>query len=169
GGEGGTGKSQVIKAITCSLKIMERLQELALLAPTGAAADNIDGSTIHSALGMKVEGSFQRANRETTKVSKRIQALQSIWSQKSILIIDEISMVDQAWLGRINRQCAFLRQQEGFTTQIFGGLSIVILMGDFFQFPPVNHGAKPLWKKNNDIMNEEGKMVWERFNNVIML
>ena len=78
GGEGGTGKSQIIKAITCSLQIMGRFQELALLAPTGAAADNIDGSTIHSALGMKVEGLYQRVNKEMTKVTKQIQALQNI-------------------------------------------------------------------------------------------
>jgi len=98
-----------------------------------------------------------------------MQALQRVWSQKSILIIDEISMVDQAWHGKINQRCAFLRQQEDPMTKMFGGLSIVILMGDFFQFPPINFGAKALWRESDSRLDEEERMVWERFQSVIIL
>jgi AAA domain len=54
GGEGGTGKSQIIKAIVAGLRILKRDQEIILLAPTGAAADNIGCNTIHTALGMTI-------------------------------------------------------------------------------------------------------------------
>ena len=78
GGKGGTGKSQIIKAISYSLQIMECLQELAILAPTGAAADNICGSTIHSALNMEVEAFSRKVDSVTIKVTKRMQALQRV-------------------------------------------------------------------------------------------
>ena len=53
--------------------------------------------------------------------------------------------------------------------QMFGDLSIVILMGNFFQFPPINFGAKALWRESDSRLDEEGRMVWERFQSVIIL
>ena len=54
-------------------------------------------------------------------------------------------------------------------TQMFGSLSIVILMSDFFQFPPVNLGAKPLWRVSESSSDQEGKIIWERFQDIIIL
>ncbi|KAH7108788.1 hypothetical protein EDB81DRAFT_609597, partial [Dactylonectria macrodidyma] len=51
GGEGGTGKSRVIKAIVAGMDLMMRKHEVILMAPTGAAADNISGNTYHTSLG----------------------------------------------------------------------------------------------------------------------
>ena len=53
--------------------------------------------------------------------------------------------------------------------QLFGSLDIVILMGDFFQFSPVNGGARALWQAPQNPAEEEGKVVWESFKDVIML
>ena len=91
---------------------MEYLQELTILVLTRVVADNIYRSTIHLALNMEVEAFGQKANSVIMKITKQMQMLQRVWNQKSILIIDEISMVDQAWLGKINQQCAFLQQRE---------------------------------------------------------
>jgi hypothetical protein len=51
----------------------------------------------------------------------------------------------------------------------FSGLPIVILMGDFFQFPPVR--GPPLWKNPRYANDEDavGKLLWHRFQNVIIL
>ncbi|KAH9203038.1 hypothetical protein DL95DRAFT_180650, partial [Leptodontidium sp. 2 PMI_412] len=45
GGEGGVGKSQIIKAIVAGMDLICRKEEVILMAPTGAAADNISGNT----------------------------------------------------------------------------------------------------------------------------
>ena len=52
GGEGGVGKSQVIKAIVRGMDLIRRKDEVILMAPTGAAADNIGGNTYHTSLGI---------------------------------------------------------------------------------------------------------------------
>ncbi|KAH9855421.1 hypothetical protein C2E23DRAFT_866600 [Lenzites betulinus] len=50
GGMAGTGKSQVLKALTKFMALRNELYRLMILAPTGSSACNIDGSTYHSAL-----------------------------------------------------------------------------------------------------------------------
>jgi CO dehydrogenase nickel-insertion accessory protein CooC1 len=51
-GEGGTGKSQIVKALIAVLTLLNRHHEIMVTAPTGSAADNIDGNTYHTALGL---------------------------------------------------------------------------------------------------------------------
>ncbi|KAJ5343447.1 uncharacterized protein N7506_003271 [Penicillium brevicompactum] len=157
-GEGGTGKTQIPRAIEAALGILGRKQEIILTAPTGAAADNLGGNTYHTSLGINL--SYKAA------VSTRVRGL---WAQKTILVIDEMSMVDLKMLSVINNQCKVARSLPRSSPELFGGLPIVILMGDFFQFPPV-HGP-PLWKKprygNDD--DAAGRLIWRRFENVIIL
>ncbi|KAL6229760.1 hypothetical protein BDW75DRAFT_245436 [Aspergillus navahoensis] len=54
GGEGGVGKSQIIKATTVAMDLLHRKNEIILMAPTGAAADVIGGSTYHTSLGISL-------------------------------------------------------------------------------------------------------------------
>jgi hypothetical protein len=84
-------------------------------------------------------------------------------------VIDEMSMIDLKMLSVINNQCRLARSLSRSSPDLFGGLPIVILMGDFFQFPPVR--GPPLWK-NPRYGNDEdaaGQLLWHRFQNVIML
>lgn len=53
-GEGGTGKSRVIKAIVAGMDLMMRKHEVILIAPTGAAADNISRNTYYTSLGISI-------------------------------------------------------------------------------------------------------------------
>jgi hypothetical protein len=53
-GEGGVGKTRVIKAVELGFELLRRKDEVILLAPTGAAAYNIGGRTIHTALSIDV-------------------------------------------------------------------------------------------------------------------
>jgi hypothetical protein len=62
-GEGGVGKTRVIKAVELGFKLLQWKDEVLKLAPTGAAAYNIRGRTIHNALGIDI---FDRA-RQTIK------------------------------------------------------------------------------------------------------
>jgi hypothetical protein len=51
-GEGGTGKSWIIDAVRLGMKLLERDQEVLVIAPTGNAAKHVQGSTIHTGLDM---------------------------------------------------------------------------------------------------------------------
>ncbi|KAL4888047.1 hypothetical protein BDV59DRAFT_196793 [Aspergillus ambiguus] len=53
------------------------------------------------------------------------------------MIIDEVSMIDLSTLSTINSHCKSARSLVRTSPDLFGGLPIVILMGDFYQFPPV--------------------------------
>jgi hypothetical protein len=128
GGEGGVGKSQIIKATTAAMDLLHRKNEIILMAPTGAAADVIGGSTYHTSLGISLNR-YQR-----TGVGQRVRRL---WTQKTIMFIDEVSMVDLSALSIINTHCKIARSLERSSPDLFGGLPVVILMGDFYQFPPV--------------------------------
>ena len=160
GGEGGVGKSQVIKGIVAGMDLLHRKNEVILMAPTGAAANNISGNTCHTSLGISID-----RTKETT-VSSRVRRL---WSRKTIMIIDEVSMMDLSMLSTINRQCKIARSLDRSSPDLFGGLPIVILMGDFYQFPPVRGPA--LWQEPRKGKDEDanGRIIWHQFTNVIIL
>lgn len=158
GGEGGVGKSQIIRAIVAAMDLIYRKEEVILMAPTGAAADAIGGNTYHTSLGISLNR-YRRGG-----VSPRVRKL---WSRKTVMIIDEISMVDLAALSIINTHCKVARSLERSSIDLFGGLPVVIFMGDFHQFPPVQGQA--LWKLPRNDLEQDGKLIWSQFQQVIIL
>jgi hypothetical protein len=158
GGEGGVGKSQIIKAIVAGMDLLRRKHELILMAPTGAAADLIGGNTYHTSLGISLNRS--RAAAKGLRVRR-------LWSRKTIMVIDEVSMIDLSTLSAINSHCKSARSLDRTSPDLFGGLPIVILMGDFYQFPPVR--GQPLWKPPQNDADTDGRLIWHRFSQVIIL
>lgn len=158
GGEGGVGKSQVIKGIVAGMDLINRKDEIILMAPTGAAADMIGGNTYHTSLGISLDRSRKK------NMTARIRRL---WSQKTIMIIDEVSMIDLSTLKSIEVHCSNARSLPSTSPDRFGGLPVVILMGDFHQFPPVR--GQPLWKTPRDDGEQDGKHLWNQFKEVVIL
>ncbi|XP_044717313.1 PIF1-like helicase domain-containing protein [Hirsutella rhossiliensis] len=101
------------------------------VAPTGVASNQIQGSTIHSLLRLPVGGPF------TDLPPTDAAALQSRLRHVKYLVIDEKSMLGLEQLARIDSRLrqAFPQRKVEF----FGGVS-VLLVGDFFQLPPVRKG-----------------------------
>ncbi|KFZ23650.1 hypothetical protein V502_01866 [Pseudogymnoascus sp. VKM F-4520 (FW-2644)] len=160
GGEGGVGKSQIIKGLVAGMDLIRRKREIILMAPTGAAADNICGNTYHTSLGISI------TRTQKPSVPLRIRKL---WSQKTIMIIDEISMMDLSMITTINSQCKIARCVAKSSPDLFGDLPVVIFMGDFYQFSLVK--GQPLWKcprlgRDNEA---NGQLIWHRFTDVIIL
>lgn len=124
-GEAGTGKSTIVQEF-------KRLtsKNCVFLAPTGIAAVNIGGSTIHSFLrltpGLQSEDSI-----EPIASKKQRELIRSV----DVVVIDEISMVRADLFWAIDFR---LRQvMRGADRRCpFGGKQI-ILVGDFYQLPPV--------------------------------
>ena len=90
-GEGGVGKSRVIKAIYLGFSFLKRQTELLIAAPTGAAAANIGGATIHEALSID-----ERIQSKKQRIAKRS------WQNQLTLILDEISMVSLNLLSTVD-------------------------------------------------------------------
>lgn len=123
-GRAGTGKSTLLRAIT------EAFSKTVVLSPTGVAALNVGGQTIHSFLGMGF--GFLQA-KDVKSCSRQRQVL----SKRPILIIDEVSMVRSDLFSAID----ICLQKTLNNTRPFGGLQ-VILLGDTGQLPPVVVGSE---------------------------
>lgn len=127
-GKAGTGKSTLLRYFRDKTPT-----NTVVLAPTGVAAVNIRGQTIHS---------FFRFRPDITvdKVKKKYKKLQNahLYRQISTLVIDEISMVRADLFDCVD---AFLRMHGPKKNQPFGGVQLVMI-GDLYQLPPVVTGAE---------------------------
>ncbi|CAF3346314.1 unnamed protein product [Rotaria socialis] len=130
-GCGGTGKSQLIRAITNYFELTKRAKTLRKLAPTSIAAAEIDGLTIHSFLCE----SRKSAKKKQTKTFRPADTkLENEWRHVKYLIIDEMSMVGLSLLARLNRIMKTANHVNSETP--FGGVN-VIFFGDYLQYSPV--------------------------------
>ena len=129
-GCGGTGKSQLIRAITSYFQLTNRCKVLRKLAPTSIAAAEIDGSTIHSFLGE----SRKSSKRQTRTFRPSDAKLENEWRHVKYLIIDEMSMVGLSLLARLNRVVKTAKHVNSEAP--FGGVN-VIFFGDYLQYSPV--------------------------------
>jgi ATP-dependent exoDNAse (exonuclease V) alpha subunit len=127
-GEPGAGKTHTINAYVAYLR-MQGI-EPAITASTGIAATHIGGMTIHSWAGIGIQHTLDKYALDkiasTEYVVKRIL-------KNTVLIIDEISMLGPNTLSMVDAVCREVKQVQ----KPFGGMQ-VILVGDFFQLPPIN-------------------------------
>ncbi|HEV3251909.1 MAG TPA: DEAD/DEAH box helicase, partial [Puia sp.] len=126
-GNAGTGKSTLL-----SLFLKNNRKNIVVLAPTGVAALNVKGVTIHSFFGFHPGITIENA-KEKGRKSKNISLIRSI----EMIIIDEISMVRADLLDCID---AFLRVALK-KQQPFGGIRMVFI-GDLYQLSPVVQGQE---------------------------
>ncbi len=73
------------------------------------------------------------------------------------MIVDEISMVELEILSNMGKQLAKAQGLSNSSMAVFGGLPIVIVMGDFYQFPPI--AGRPLWGKPQTDEDHNGKTL----------
>ncbi|HEY1096701.1 MAG TPA: DEAD/DEAH box helicase [Alphaproteobacteria bacterium] len=119
-GRAGTGKSTLLHLFR-----QQTRKNIAVLAPTGLAAINIGGQTIHSFFLFPPKLITPDQVRKNHRQMKVIQALDT-------LVIDEISMVRADVLQGIDISLKMHRQNN----EPFGGVQM-IFFGDVFQLPPV--------------------------------
>lgn len=120
-GAAGTGKSFLLKMFERHYRIQG--YHVFKLAPTGVAAHNIGGQTLHRFFGM--------VNEEEIVNMSRLREHVEIY-RKSVLLIDEYSMISKSLLDKINS--ALLKTTTRNTAM--GGMR-TIFFGDFAQLPPV--------------------------------
>lgn len=153
-GKAGTGKTTFLKYIK-----EQSNKTIAVVAPTGVAAINAGGVTIHSFFQLPFTPYVPSNNvfkQQTDGVTDKHQLLSKVKFNKEridiiqkleLLIIDEISMVRCDVLDAIDQVLKHYRNQH---SKPFGGLQ-VLLIGDMFQLPPVVQNAE--WQILNQYYN----------------
>lgn len=133
-GKAGTGKSTLLKYI-------QKLNDsFIVLAPTGIAAINVNGETIHSFFKLKPGYELDEATH--VRISNNMIAE---YAGVNTIIIDEISMVRADVLDAVD---VFLQRIKN-TSEAFGGVRM-LFFGDLFQLPPVllNNEREKFLKKH---------------------
>lgn len=138
-GNAGVGKSVLVKhiAVICDKSVI-------IVAPTGIAATNIGGSTIHSMLGIPI-GMYVGEHLESdigfaaftkgdlhSKCNKLNRGKKQAIRKAKVLIIDEVSMLRADLLDAMEEMLRIIRN----TRRPFGGMQM-IFVGDMLQLPPV--------------------------------
>ncbi|MFA6414517.1 MAG: helix-turn-helix domain-containing protein [Candidatus Paceibacterota bacterium] len=130
-GEPGSGKTHTVNEFVSWLRASGI--EPSVTAATGIAATHVGGMTLHSWSGIGISESLSKADvdRIASKehIAKRI-------AKAKVLIIEEISMLSANTFEMADAVCREVRRSE----LPFGGLT-VILVGDFFQLPPISRGS----------------------------
>lgn len=119
-GIAGSGKSSIVNPFVNYLKQEFPEVSVAVVAPTGAAAANIGGVTLHRWAGVFV------------KDDKALFTRKNALADVDVLVIDEVSMLPAYLFEGLDRALQVAKR----VWKPFGGVQVV-LMGDFMQLPPV--------------------------------
>lgn len=148
-GEPGSGKTHTVNAYIAWLR--SHGIEPSITASTGIAATHVGGMTLHAWSGIGIADRMTPELLDTIAskehVAKRLQ-------KAKVLIIDEVSMLSANVLSMVDEVARTVRHEP---ERAFGGMQVV-LVGDFFQLPPVSRSAvqfafeSPSWTKLNPIV-----------------
>jgi len=120
-GRAGTGKSTLLNHLAHNTS-----KQIVICAPTGVAALNVGGQTIHSLFRLPIGVIADHELEQNDQLRKLLNTIET-------LVIDEVSMVNADLLDAIDRS---LRQARQRKREPFGGVQVV-LFGDPYQLAPV--------------------------------
>lgn len=139
-GKAGTGKTTLLKKILSTTH-----KNTVVVAPTGIAALNAGGVTIHSFFQLPFSGYIPTADfknsgnglyfetkQTITRHFKMPQSKQTVIRNLELLVIDEVSMLRADLLDAMNEMLQFVRK----SSLPFGGVQLLFI-GDLWQLPPV--------------------------------
>lgn len=141
-GRAGTGKSTLLSHLTANTE-----KSFAVCAPTGVAALNVGGVTIHSLFTFPIGllGEVEIARHLSKRTREVLRAL-------DMLVIDEISMVSADLMDAIDRAMRIARGKRGVP---FGGAQLV-MFGDPYQLAPV----PPRDPQERGYMADNYRSIW---------
>ena len=132
-GSAGSGKTHLINRYIAYLN--ENNVDVAVTASTGIAATHMGGVTIHSWSGLGIRDSLSESDLDY------LEGRQYLWKRfqnVKVLIIDEVSMLHHFRLDLVDKVLKHFRRSD----KPFGGIQVV-LVGDFFQLPPISRMGEP--------------------------
>ncbi|KAJ6436015.1 Pol-like protein [Purpureocillium lavendulum] len=157
-----------------SLSITKILRLCSALCTTrygtsGSAAAQIGGTTLHSACGLDTHRAPDK------RIPLFSEAKKFVWKQKLVLVIDEVSMLGGTTLYEASCRLQSLRDCPD---KPFGGIPVVLLMGDFYQFAPVRETSLLVDRVANPasarlsqatVAHHRGFSLWLMFKTVVLL
>lgn len=164
-GAGGSGKTVFMNtAVTVIRKMFQRNDVVQVTAPTGAAAFNGGGETMHN-FWMVNPGKVH--DPPLQRGSKKLELLME--KQRNLLVnfVDERSMISTETLGTVEQL-----SREGLYSghnihEPWGGIPVVVLVGDDYQLPSVQPGSFSIFdnsaKRNK--MQRKGEQAFYEFSN----
>ena len=167
GGMAGTGKSQVLRALSKLFFQRKELYRLLILAPTGSAAALLGGSTYHSALGISSDSDRLSSTTQLSQIKSRLLGVQYIF-------LDEVSMLSCREMYLISEKLARILNNPDMP---FGGMNM-IFAGDFAQLPPAIGGehtslySRTAGQKATSLYDQQaaiGKALWHQVTTVVIL
>jgi ATP-dependent DNA helicase PIF1 len=126
-GRAGTGKSTLL-----NLYRSQTRKKMIVLAPTGVAALNVTGQTIHSFFGFEPQITVSDTRRLAAITTKS-----ELYQRLEMIVIDEVSMVRADLLDCVDSFLKAVRHDPS----PFGGVQMVFI-GDLYQLPPVVKGLE---------------------------
>ena len=131
-GPAGTGKTFILKNFIDWYKETKETEnsKIYITSTTGLSSLLIDGMTIHRYAGIGI------GDKDINTYYKKIMKMKSLkkrWLSTSVLVIDEISMMNPDLFDKLEALARKIRLND----KPFGGIQL-ILSGDFLQIPPVN-------------------------------
>jgi len=128
-GKAGTGKSTLLEYFRAHTK-----KRIVVLAPTGVAALNVRGQTIHSFFRFKPHVTLESVKKVRRRVKDGLNDDdESIYKKLDAIVIDEVSMVRADIMDCMDR---FMRLNGRKRKEPFGGVQMIFI-GDLYQLPPV--------------------------------
>src|ERR1700761_7578518 len=154
-GRAGTGKSTLLNHLS-----WQTSKQVVICAPTGVAALNVGGQTIHSLFRLPIGVIADHEIEQSNELRKLLGTLDTI-------VIDEVSMVNADLLDAIDRSMRLARQRPH---EAFGGAQVV-LFGDPYQLAPVPGDAderayfedqyRSMWFFDAKVWNDADLTIYE--------
>ena len=134
-GKGGTGKSFLINTIVSEIRQYFQANESVLIvAPTGTAAYNVGGQTLHREFGISIYPNQDMSNKSKEKLRLRLKKIVTI-------IIDERSMITNSTINDAEKHLRELAYKGLLDNFDWGAVPIILVVGDDYQLPPIGNGV----------------------------
>ena len=177
-GPGGSGKTEVVSIVRQLCAAFCGEDSYVAMAASNSAARVIGGDTVHSCLHLRKNECGFSLNFLSQNVS---EGLKSRWAPVECLVIEEVSLVSPAMFGGISYRVGLARQHLGCDPNLyatrehsFGGIPIVIMLGDFMQLAPFENKVRmSLVMEPRDKWRPHAlagrKLFWEALTHVMFL
>ena len=163
-GTAGSGKSFLVKCLVHSIrKLFQNNKSVQVLGPTGNSAKLLSGQTIHSFL--KIPTGKDLAKDMVPPDGVKGEALQKNCSDLCALLVDERSLVGCTTLGWMEFLCKHGKKNSELS---WGGIPVVVLLGDDVQLPPVCDSPVYLCSGKTPAALH-GALVWREFRVAVAL